>query len=127
MLPSSCAPEFVFFISSPSDPDVDVNGDLSIKVVYSTASIYKINESTTLIRWLTRKVLCLMCDGMKAHVMTFEAGAALEDPEWQAPAYCFGEKGGEDPAKLAAASSDSGGYPVNGLGTIRRSMSLRSL
>ncbi|KAI6677297.1 hypothetical protein NL676_038093 [Syzygium grande] len=74
-----------------------------------------------------RPVYWAFFNGMKAHVMTFEVGAALEDAEWQAPAYCFGEKGGEDPAKLAAASGDSGGYPVNGLGTLRRSMSLRSL
>ncbi|KAK7358724.1 hypothetical protein VNO77_00662 [Canavalia gladiata] len=29
--------------------------------------------------------------GMTAHVMTFEVGAVLEDENWQAPAYCFGE------------------------------------
>lgn len=29
--------------------------------------------------------------GMTAHVMTFEVGAVLEDPKWQAPVYCFKE------------------------------------
>ena len=29
--------------------------------------------------------------GMVAHVMTFEVGSVLEDPEWQAPVYCFTE------------------------------------
>lgn len=27
--------------------------------------------------------------GYTAHVMTFEVGAVLEDPNWQAPVYCF--------------------------------------
>lgn len=29
--------------------------------------------------------------GYTAHVMTFEVGAVLEDPNWQAPVYCFSE------------------------------------
>lgn len=29
--------------------------------------------------------------GMIAHVMTFEVGKVLEDPNWQAPVYCFKE------------------------------------
>ena len=29
--------------------------------------------------------------GYTAHVMTFEVGAVLEDPNWQAPVYCFGK------------------------------------
>ena len=29
--------------------------------------------------------------GYTAHVMTFEVGAVLEDPNWQAPVYCFHE------------------------------------
>ncbi|KAK2662201.1 hypothetical protein Ddye_000775 [Dipteronia dyeriana] len=28
-------------------------------------------------------------NGYTAHVMTFEVGAVLEDPNWQAPVYCF--------------------------------------
>lgn len=28
---------------------------------------------------------------MIAHVMTFEVGKVLADPNWQAPAYCFKE------------------------------------
>ena len=61
---------------------------------------------------------------MKAHVMTFEVGATLEDAEWQAPAYCFREKEGEE---LAAAFDISGGYPVNGLGSLKCLMSSMSL
>lgn len=30
--------------------------------------------------------------GMSAHVMTFEVGAVLDDPNWQAPVYCFGKE-----------------------------------
>ncbi|CAK9186886.1 unnamed protein product [Ilex paraguariensis] len=28
-------------------------------------------------------------NGMTAHVMTFEVGRVLDDPNWQAPVYCF--------------------------------------
>lgn len=31
----------------------------------------------------------ILCAGYTAHVMTFEVGAVLEDPNWQAPVYCF--------------------------------------
>ncbi|CAI9113766.1 OLC1v1014435C1 [Oldenlandia corymbosa var. corymbosa] len=30
--------------------------------------------------------------GMIAHVITFEVGSVLEDPNWQAPEYCFKKK-----------------------------------
>lgn len=30
-------------------------------------------------------------NGMTTHVMTFEVGKVLEDPNWQAPVYCFKE------------------------------------
>ncbi|KAL0385254.1 UNVERIFIED_CONTAM: hypothetical protein Sradi_2919700 [Sesamum radiatum] len=30
--------------------------------------------------------------GRSIHVMTFEVGAVLEDPKWQAPVYCFDKK-----------------------------------
>ena len=29
--------------------------------------------------------------GYTAHVMTFDVGAVLDDPNWQAPVYCFNE------------------------------------
>lgn len=29
---------------------------------------------------------------MTAHVMTFEVGQVLDDPNWQAPVYCFDEE-----------------------------------
>ncbi|GKV45536.1 hypothetical protein SLEP1_g52606 [Rubroshorea leprosula] len=38
-----------------------------------------------------RPVHWVFFTGMVAHVMTFEVGAVLEDAEWQAPVYCFGE------------------------------------
>lgn len=28
---------------------------------------------------------------MVAHVITFEVGNVLDDPNWQAPVYCFGK------------------------------------
>lgn len=28
---------------------------------------------------------------MVAHVITFEVGAVLDDPHWQAPVYCFNQ------------------------------------
>lgn len=30
--------------------------------------------------------------GREAHVMTFDVGAVLDDPKWQAPVYCFDSK-----------------------------------
>nr|XP_027126441.1 uncharacterized protein At4g14100-like [Coffea arabica] len=38
-----------------------------------------------------RPVYWAFFTGMVAHVMTFEVGSVLEDPEWQAPVYCFTE------------------------------------
>ncbi|XP_004501765.1 uncharacterized protein At4g14100-like [Cicer arietinum] len=39
---------------------------------------------------LTRRpVKWIFYTGYTAHVMTFEVGAVLEDPNWQAPVYCF--------------------------------------
>ncbi|KAL9313933.1 hypothetical protein ACSQ67_019385 [Phaseolus vulgaris] len=41
---------------------------------------------------LTRRpVKWIFYTGYTAHVMTFEVGAVLEDPNWQAPVYCFSE------------------------------------
>lgn len=38
-----------------------------------------------------RPVYWAFFTGMIAHVMTFEVGKVLADPNWQAPAYCFKE------------------------------------
>ncbi|KAK3183281.1 hypothetical protein Dsin_030567 [Dipteronia sinensis] len=38
-----------------------------------------------------RPVHWVFFNGYTAHVMTFEVGAVLEDPNWQAPVYCFGK------------------------------------
>ncbi|KAK2391335.1 transferring glycosyl group transferase [Trifolium repens] len=41
---------------------------------------------------LTRRpVKWVFYTGYTAHVMTFEVGAVLEDPNWQAPIYCFNQ------------------------------------
>ncbi|PNY01553.1 transferring glycosyl group transferase [Trifolium pratense] len=41
---------------------------------------------------LTRRpVKWVFYTGYTAHVMTFEVGAVLEDPKWQAPVYCFNQ------------------------------------
>ncbi|KAL6996816.1 hypothetical protein U1Q18_006945 [Sarracenia purpurea var. burkii] len=40
-----------------------------------------------------RPVYWVFYSGYAAHVMTFEVGRVLEDAEWQAPVYCFEEKG----------------------------------
>ncbi|XP_061337566.1 uncharacterized protein At4g14100-like isoform X2 [Gastrolobium bilobum] len=43
---------------------------------------------------LTRRpVKWVFYTGYTAHVMTFEVGAVLEDPNWQAPLYCFSLSG----------------------------------
>ncbi|MED6168147.1 hypothetical protein PIB30_009368 [Stylosanthes scabra] len=39
-------------------------------------------------------VMWVFSSGMVAHVMTFEVGAVLDDPNWQAPVYCFTDKDG---------------------------------
>ncbi|XP_051116265.1 uncharacterized protein At4g14100-like [Andrographis paniculata] len=39
-----------------------------------------------------RPVHWVFYTGRSIHVMTFEVGAALEDPYWQAPVYCFDKK-----------------------------------
>ncbi|KAL1347087.1 hypothetical protein HN51_020604 [Arachis hypogaea] len=36
-----------------------------------------------------RPVKWIFYSGYTAHVMTFEVGAVLDDPNWQAPLYCF--------------------------------------
>ncbi|XP_077250200.1 uncharacterized protein At4g14100-like [Tasmannia lanceolata] len=44
-------------------------------------------------------------DGITTHVMTFEVGAVLEDSQWQAPAYCFGD-GGKRQARRESPKRD---------------------
>ena len=39
------------------------------------------------------------------HAITFEVGAVLPDPEWQAPAYCFDESGPQDDAAEVASTA----------------------
>ncbi|KAL8464494.1 hypothetical protein ACS0TY_034139 [Phlomoides rotata] len=39
-----------------------------------------------------RPVFWAFHSGMKAHVMTFEVGKVLQDPDWQAPVYCFAKQ-----------------------------------
>ncbi|KAF0908862.1 hypothetical protein E2562_028743 [Oryza meyeriana var. granulata] len=45
--------------------------------------------------------------GMQQHVMSFEVGGVLEDSKWQAPAYCFNDKG-------AAANSTTANDKIDG-------------
>ncbi|XP_027338820.1 uncharacterized protein At4g14100-like [Abrus precatorius] len=47
-----------------------------------------------------RPVKWVFYSGYTAHVMTFEVGAVLEDPNWQAPVYCFNENEKERGASL---------------------------
>lgn len=54
-----------------------------------------------------RPVSWVFYNGMTAHVMTFEVGKVLEDPKWQAPAYCFNktEDEGEKSILLSVAGN----------------------
>ncbi|CAN4088668.1 unnamed protein product [Withania somnifera] len=45
--------------------------------------------------------------GMIAHVMTFEVGKVLEDPNWQAPVYCFNEAKKEEIASPISLLTDN--------------------
>lgn len=49
---------------------------------------------------------------MTAHVITFEVGKVLEDPNWQAPVYCFdqGKKSPSLPESLASAADLHGRF-----------------
>lgn len=51
----------------------------------------------------------LIIAGYTAHVMTFEVGAILEDPKWQAPVYCFKEEEEEEQEKVAVLESAASG------------------
>ncbi|KAL5791611.1 hypothetical protein ACOSP7_000205 [Xanthoceras sorbifolium] len=52
-----------------------------------------------------RPVHWLFFNGYSAHVMTFEVGAVLEEPNWQAPVYCFGKEKRPLLESLVTASS----------------------
>lgn len=49
--------------------------------------------------------------GMTAHVMTFEVGQVLDDPNWQAPVYCFDEEAAaanrQDQETISSSSSSA--------------------
>lgn len=55
--------------------------------------------------------------GYTAHVMTFEVGAVLEDPHWQAPVYCFSENETEknSPILRSPVRDDSLGSLIRGI------------
>ncbi|KAL8123200.1 uncharacterized protein At4g14100-like [Apium graveolens] len=38
--------------------------------------------------------------GMTAHIMTFEVGKVLDDPNWQAPVYCFNNSAEQEKANV---------------------------
>uniref|UniRef100_A0A3N7HN42 Uncharacterized protein n=1 Tax=Populus trichocarpa TaxID=3694 RepID=A0A3N7HN42_POPTR len=52
-----------------------------------------------------RPVYWVFYTGMTAHVMTFEVGAVLEDPKWQAPVYCFKESEKKENTVIKSVSS----------------------
>ncbi|GER44056.1 transferases [Striga asiatica] len=54
-----------------------------------------------------RPVFWTFYDGLTTHVMTFEVGKVLEDPNWQAPTYCFLEGERANPPILELASGFS--------------------
>ncbi|XP_020224363.1 uncharacterized protein At4g14100 [Cajanus cajan] len=58
--------------------------------------------------------------GYTAHVMTFEVGAVLEDPHWQAPLYCFSENEKEKNSPILRPA-DRGGS----LGSLMRETPVR--
>lgn len=47
--------------------------------------------------------------GMNTHVMTFEVGKVLGDPNWQAPVYCFREADEEEAKNKPYAGRDDAG------------------
>ncbi|CAA0827316.1 Unknown protein [Striga hermonthica] len=54
-----------------------------------------------------RPVFWAFFSGLTTHVMTFEVGKVLEDPNWQAPTYCFLEGERANPPILELASGFS--------------------
>lgn len=59
-----------------------------------------------------------MSAGYTAHVMTFEIGAVLEDPNWQAPVYCFNET--ENEMRVSMLESESAVVRGNSFGKLMR-------
>ncbi|KAM3380502.1 hypothetical protein P3S68_006075 [Capsicum galapagoense] len=53
-----------------------------------------------------RPVYWAFYTGMIAHVMTFEVGRVLADPNWQAPVYCFKEANKEEISSPVSLVSD---------------------
>ncbi|MED6149513.1 hypothetical protein PIB30_063317 [Stylosanthes scabra] len=51
--------------------------------------------------------------GYTAHVMTFEVGAVLDDPNWQAPVYCFTDE--NEKQRTRRRSNSSFGRSMRGL------------
>ncbi|KAL9422831.1 hypothetical protein AB3S75_035004 [Citrus x aurantiifolia] len=56
-----------------------------------------------------RPVHWVFYTGYTADVITFEVGAVLEDPKWQAPVYCFGNEGEERPLLNSVVTDSSSG------------------
>ncbi|TKY73722.1 hypothetical protein E2542_SST02478 [Spatholobus suberectus] len=70
---------------------------------------------------LTRRpVKWVFYTGYTAHVMTFEVGAVLEDPNWQAPVYCFSENEKEKNSPILRPA-----VPGGSLGSLRRGIPVR--
>ncbi|CAJ1974721.1 unnamed protein product [Sphenostylis stenocarpa] len=70
---------------------------------------------------LTRRpVKWIFYSGYTAHVMTFEVGAVLEDPNWQAPVYCFSENEKENNSPILRPA-----VPGGVLGSLMRGISAR--
>eukprot|EP00256_Glycine_max_P035415 XP_006581827.2 uncharacterized protein At4g14100-like [Glycine max] len=70
---------------------------------------------------LTRRpVKWIFYSGYTAHVMTLEVGAVLEDPNWQAPVYCFNENEKEKNSPILRPAV-RGGY----LGSLMREIPAR--
>ncbi|MED6194190.1 hypothetical protein PIB30_026189 [Stylosanthes scabra] len=59
-----------------------------------------------------RPVKWIFYTGYTAHVMTFEVGAVLDDPNWQAPVYCFTD---EDEKQRRRRSNSSFGSLMRGM------------
>lgn len=61
---------------------------------------------------------------MSAHIMTFEVGKVLDDPNWQAPVYCFNNAAEQEIANvdkkrtgiaIESVASMDGSYRGSGL------------
>lgn len=66
--------------------------------------------------------------GMSAHVMTFEVGKVLDDPNWQAPVYCFNNNAAEQ--EKANVNKKRIGIAIESVASIdgpHRGSSMRSL